>query len=129
MKISTISRMKPLISPSISSFSPKFSKPTLSFPLFSLPYIFNHCNFTLPQKSPNFSQVKPTIMMSSLNSNPNRALNLHTEASQVPSGEIHVIVGPMFAGKTTTLLRRVQSESINGRFGLSILMAEIILYV
>ncbi|CAL1393823.1 unnamed protein product [Linum trigynum] len=32
-----------------------------------------------------------------------------------PSGEIHVIVGPMFAGKTTSLLRRVQAESENGR--------------
>ncbi|CAL1352116.1 unnamed protein product [Linum trigynum] len=32
-----------------------------------------------------------------------------------PSGEIHVIVGPMFAGKTTSLLRRIQSESENGR--------------
>lgn len=31
------------------------------------------------------------------------------------SGEIHVIVGPMFAGKTTTLLRKVQSERGNGR--------------
>ncbi|KAG9443596.1 hypothetical protein H6P81_014936 [Aristolochia fimbriata] len=32
-----------------------------------------------------------------------------------PSGEIHVIVGPMFAGKTTALLRRLQSECDNGR--------------
>ncbi|KVI01112.1 Pentatricopeptide repeat-containing protein [Cynara cardunculus var. scolymus] len=31
-------------------------------------------------------------------------------------GEIHVIVGPMFAGKTTTLLHRMKSESSNGRF-------------
>lgn len=31
------------------------------------------------------------------------------------SGEIHVIVGPMFAGKTTALLRRVKSEAANGR--------------
>lgn len=31
------------------------------------------------------------------------------------SGEVHVIVGPMFAGKTTTLLHRVQSERSNGR--------------
>lgn len=30
-------------------------------------------------------------------------------------GEIHVIVGPMFAGKTTALLRRMQAESSNGR--------------
>ncbi|XP_071700964.1 thymidine kinase-like [Rutidosis leptorrhynchoides] len=32
-----------------------------------------------------------------------------------PSGEIHVIVGPMFAGKTTALLRRIKSEATNGR--------------
>ncbi|GFY97718.1 thymidine kinase [Actinidia rufa] len=32
-----------------------------------------------------------------------------------PSGEIHVIVGPMFAGKTTALLRRIKSEGNNGR--------------
>ncbi|KAK1295676.1 Thymidine kinase [Acorus calamus] len=30
-------------------------------------------------------------------------------------GEIHVITGPMFAGKTTALLRRIQAESANGR--------------
>ncbi|XP_034701155.1 thymidine kinase [Vitis riparia] len=30
-------------------------------------------------------------------------------------GEVHVIVGPMFAGKTTALLRRIKSESNNGR--------------
>lgn len=31
------------------------------------------------------------------------------------SGEIHVIVGPMFAGKTTALLRRIQCEIDKGR--------------
>ncbi|XP_058218672.1 thymidine kinase a [Rhododendron vialii] len=31
------------------------------------------------------------------------------------SGEVHVIVGPMFAGKTTALLRRVKAESNSGR--------------
>ncbi|CAA0837019.1 Thymidine kinase [Striga hermonthica] len=30
-------------------------------------------------------------------------------------GEVHVIVGPMFAGKTTALLRRVMSEADSGR--------------
>ncbi|KAH7665498.1 Thymidine kinase protein [Dioscorea alata] len=30
-------------------------------------------------------------------------------------GEVHVIIGPMFAGKTTALLRRIQSERDNGR--------------
>lgn len=37
-------------------------------------------------------------------------------ASRQRSGEIHVIVGPMFAGKTTTLLRKIQSERSDGRF-------------
>ncbi|GAV74594.1 TK domain-containing protein, partial [Cephalotus follicularis] len=32
----------------------------------------------------------------------------------VGSGEVHVIVGPMFAGKTTALLRRIQSAVTNG---------------
>ncbi|KAF3323215.1 thymidine kinase-like protein [Carex littledalei] len=30
-------------------------------------------------------------------------------------GDIHIIVGPMFAGKTTELLRRVKAELSNGR--------------
>ncbi|XP_050206537.1 thymidine kinase a [Mercurialis annua] len=30
-------------------------------------------------------------------------------------GEVHVIVGPMFAGKTTALLRRIDSEGSKGR--------------
>ncbi|XP_073023174.1 thymidine kinase a-like [Primulina eburnea] len=30
-------------------------------------------------------------------------------------GEVHVILGPMFAGKTTALLRRVMAEANNGR--------------
>ncbi|XP_074589564.1 thymidine kinase-like [Curcuma longa] len=37
-------------------------------------------------------------------------------AQSPPScGEIHVITGPMFAGKTTALLRRVLAEKSNGR--------------
>ncbi|CAL5343687.1 unnamed protein product [Camellia sinensis] len=35
--------------------------------------------------------------------------------SHHPSDEIHVIVGPMFAEKTTALLRQVESEGNNGR--------------
>ncbi|XAR68170.1 Thymidine kinase [Bertholletia excelsa] len=35
--------------------------------------------------------------------------------SHHPSGQIHVIVGPMFAGKTTALLRRINSEGNKGR--------------
>ncbi|XP_021724516.1 thymidine kinase-like [Chenopodium quinoa] len=36
-------------------------------------------------------------------------------SANVVPGEIHVIVGPMFAGKSTALLRRVKTESSNGR--------------
>ncbi|EOX93431.1 hypothetical protein QUC31_004132 [Theobroma cacao] len=35
--------------------------------------------------------------------------------SQRVSGEVHVIIGPMFAGKTTCLLRRIMFEGNNGR--------------
>ncbi|XP_050236379.1 pentatricopeptide repeat-containing protein At4g16470-like isoform X1 [Mercurialis annua] len=45
----------------------------------------------------------------------NRCLYSESDPSH-SSGEIHVIVGPMFAGKTTTLLRRMQSESTDGSF-------------
>ncbi|XP_023513380.1 thymidine kinase a [Cucurbita pepo subsp. pepo] len=31
------------------------------------------------------------------------------------AGEVHVIIGPMFAGKTTALLRRIKAESSSGR--------------
>lgn len=48
-----------------------------------------------------------------LNHNQIRVLN--SEASDSGSGEVHVIVGPMFAGKTTTLLKRIKSERSNGR--------------
>ncbi|XP_019058209.1 PREDICTED: pentatricopeptide repeat-containing protein At4g16470 isoform X1 [Tarenaya hassleriana] len=40
-----------------------------------------------------------------------------SNSSSLPSsGEIHVVVGPMFSGKTTTLLRRMLSERNNGSF-------------
>ncbi|KAJ0798123.1 putative thymidine kinase [Helianthus annuus] len=41
----------------------------------------------------------------------------HNDQDQIAksTGEIHVIVGPMFAGKTTTLLHRIRSEATNGR--------------
>ncbi|KAF7146103.1 hypothetical protein RHSIM_Rhsim04G0039300 [Rhododendron simsii] len=47
------------------------------------------------------SSLKPTLSSSGRSSD--------------PTGEIHVIVGPMFAGKTTALLRRINSECNNGR--------------
>ncbi|BAT88996.1 hypothetical protein LR48_Vigan272s002000 [Vigna angularis] len=38
------------------------------------------------------------------------SLSPDTKDLSHPSGEVHVIVGPMFAGKTTALLRRIKSE-------------------
>ncbi|XP_074339491.1 thymidine kinase-like isoform X2 [Apium graveolens] len=111
LNCTTISIMKSLIS---SSFSPIRSKPKLSFPLKSLPFLLNFSNLKFPQ-NPNFLKVKPITLMNCVNLRPNKGLFLHTEASQQSDGEIHVIVGPMFAGKTSTLLRRVRDESINGR--------------
>ncbi|GMJ14714.1 thymidine kinase 1a [Hibiscus trionum] len=51
--------------------------------------------------------------------NPSTALNSKdlsgSSHQQRTTGEIHVFIGPMFAGKTTSLLRRIKSESNNGR--------------
>ena len=43
------------------------------------------------------------------------SIPITSDRSPRPSGEVHVIVGPMFAGKTTALLRRIKSEGNNGR--------------
>ncbi|KAA8524817.1 hypothetical protein F0562_011240 [Nyssa sinensis] len=56
------------------------------------------------------SSFKSPISLSSIDSDSDR-----TGTSRRSSGEIHVIVGPMFAGKTTALLRRIKSEDKNGR--------------
>ncbi|KAL5079216.1 hypothetical protein RYX36_007637, partial [Vicia faba] len=37
------------------------------------------------------------------------------DSSHSSSGEIYLFVGPMFAGKTTSLLRRIKSEVDNGK--------------
>ncbi|KAL5701897.1 thymidine kinase [Ranunculus cassubicifolius] len=70
-----------------------------------------------PSFPPTFfpkSSSSQTLILKSLNSNPNfSSIRASMAASQL--GEVHVIVGPMFAGKTTALLRRVQSETDNGR--------------
>ncbi|KAM7280615.1 hypothetical protein ACFE04_007749 [Oxalis oulophora] len=106
--------MKCLIAPTITlaplSFHISKSKPFLSF--FSKSPLFN--NYPIP-KSLHTKFISPKSPFFSL-----QARALQTNASHNPQeGEIHVIVGPMFAGKTTTLLRRVQAESQNGRFQVS----------
>ncbi|GLT94170.1 hypothetical protein SLE2022_119250 [Rubroshorea leprosula] len=53
------------------------------------------------------ASFKPSVSMRSIH-------RVGTESKRV-SGEVHVIIGPMFAGKSTALLRRVNVEGNNGR--------------
>ncbi|XP_065879710.1 thymidine kinase a-like [Euphorbia lathyris] len=96
--LGAISRMKSLIAP---PFSPFFS---LASKLSPLPTIRRN-PIALPLKTPAMLSILPFQ---------NRCLQSKSFPSS-SSGEIHVIIGPMFAGKTTTLLRRMQSESEDGR--------------
>ncbi|XP_073124455.1 pentatricopeptide repeat-containing protein At4g16470 [Henckelia pumila] len=92
----TISRVKPLLSvykPPAAAAISRGKVESLRFPCF------------LPVITP-LPSIKPAICVQS------RGLCTDVGAT----GEIHVIVGPMFAGKTTTLLKRIKSESFNGRF-------------
>lgn len=110
-------RMKSLLSPSFSTLSPHLTK-TTSFSLYFLASKSILCNSQI-LKNPDCLHIKSTIssMKPLMSSNSIQSRRVQIEASQSSSGEIHVIVGPMFAGKTTTLLRRIQSETSNGRFG------------
>jgi thymidine kinase len=110
----TISRMKALITPPF-SFSPMSKKATpLASSFFSLASKSNL--FSNLQNPISYFPLKPSMI--SLPSNfPIQTRCVHSKSSlSSSSGEIHVIVGPMFAGKTTTLLHRVQAEINDGRF-------------
>ncbi|KAH7545339.1 hypothetical protein FEM48_Zijuj01G0083000 [Ziziphus jujuba var. spinosa] len=121
----SISRMKTLISPiKLTTFSSSPHLPQKApFVLFSLACksILQNPPSLFPK--PSLFHIKPTIYFTTPTSVvcPVQKRGLQTESESAPSsrasssGEIHVIVGPMFAGKTTTLLRRIQSESTSGR--------------
>ncbi|KAM2703216.1 hypothetical protein EV2_004835 [Malus domestica] len=109
-----ISRMKAFI-----SSAPHVSK-TTPFALLSLASSSKSFSFSPPTlfQKPNLLLPKPNIFLpkrSIFSSQNVRCLQMEAESHQ-RSGEIHVIVGPMFAGKTTTLLRKVQSERGDGSF-------------
>ncbi|KRH36567.1 hypothetical protein GLYMA_09G011500v4 [Glycine max] len=103
--------MKSLLNPKFSALSPKASP----FALFSLPS--SRFSFrSNPRRIPNrLLRLNPSPCSSNNFCCTIQNRSLQTEPSPPPSGEIHVIVGPMFAGKTTSLLRRIQSETTNGR--------------
>lgn len=75
-------------------------------------------NLTRPFQTPSFVRAKIAVSLFGVSaaSGCNQVRSLRTKASLPEPGEIHVIVGPMFAGKTTTLLERIKAESGNGRF-------------
>ncbi|KAK4485005.1 hypothetical protein RD792_007613 [Penstemon davidsonii] len=113
---------------SVLSLRPAISNPTAAAP-FSLYFHFQPSTLLgkttkiRPLKNPNFLLPSLSLTNSLANyskpSNANQIRGLQTESGI--SGEIHVIVGPMFAGKTTTLLKRMKLASSNGRFqGISI---------
>lgn len=112
----TISKMKSFVSSSsFSTLSPYFPI-TASPSFFSLPSKSPQCSPTFTQVSNYFAFKTPRIsfLSTGISSAQNRTGQTAATLSP-PSGEIHVIVGPMFAGKTTALLRRIQSQSSNGR--------------
>ncbi|KAK1578335.1 hypothetical protein Q3G72_029451 [Acer saccharum] len=77
----------------------------------------NLCNSTKNVQNLKFFCTKPIMASPRFPVVSLQNRYLHTEASSSSSsGEIHVIVGPMFAGKTTTLLRRIQAETEKGSF-------------
>ncbi|XP_022716235.1 pentatricopeptide repeat-containing protein At4g16470-like [Durio zibethinus] len=109
--------MKSLIFPTCSPLSFHLRKAT-PFAFFSLPSKNpNLCQLST-LSNPKFLHIKPAMPSPTppIFSIPNRKLHTETSQSSSPCGEIHVIVGPMFAGKTTSLLRRIQAESSNGSF-------------
>ncbi|XP_038710053.1 thymidine kinase a-like [Tripterygium wilfordii] len=111
----TISRMKSLMSLSASPFSLHRSK-AIRFGVFSLASESSSNLIPTFLQSPISIHTKPRLIppKSPIFSIHNRSLQSESSRSS-SDGEIHVIVGPMFAGKTTTLIRRIQSESENGR--------------
>ncbi|XP_077217048.1 thymidine kinase a-like [Tasmannia lanceolata] len=116
----SFSKMKSLFS--LSSIPSSFPK-TLQFNPISKPkpispflHLFKSPPISL--QNPNFIHLtKPFSSHKPISLSPSTLIDGldPTMEPRSSSGEIHVIIGPMFAGKTTALLRWIQSESVNGR--------------
>ncbi|XP_010252688.1 PREDICTED: thymidine kinase a-like [Nelumbo nucifera] len=104
-------KMNSLFVPALSNF-PSFSKqiPPSYLPFSEYPFCTSSS-----LKNSHFLHLKPLSSFACSMSTSSKVSAPRMEVSRLPSGEIHVIIGPMFAGKTTALLRRIQSESNNGR--------------
>lgn len=102
-----ISKMKSLLSPAFSTFSPHHLpkiKPFLSPPQTLISF-----------KSKSIQNPHHLILCNSFSSIKASNSSSLTDRGRFSCGEIHVICGPMFAGKTTALLQRVQAEMDLGR--------------
>ncbi|XP_074271962.1 pentatricopeptide repeat-containing protein At4g16470 isoform X1 [Silene latifolia] len=102
---------------------------TCTFSLLNFPKFIPRFSYPSPSL---LSRLRPTMFTplrsSSSSSSPTQQQQQHQHQHQhqhhhqqlscspPPCGQVHVIVGPMFAGKTTTLLRRIQSERHLGSF-------------
>ncbi|KAF6145036.1 hypothetical protein GIB67_013387 [Kingdonia uniflora] len=93
-----ISNMKSIFSPKLTTLPSQFFKSPQTLIFSNSPKFLQNKPNLLHLRRPNSSSVKSTM-----------------ETVRMASGEIHVIVGPMFAGKTTALLSRIQSERDRGR--------------
>lgn len=101
--------MRTLISPSLP-------------PLFSLP-LPKPSLFSRALRASRYPLAPSAAALNRLPTNPHRSSvplrKLQTEAAASKPfsapGEIHVVVGPMFSGKTTTLLRRILAERESGK--------------
>ncbi|KAI5670851.1 hypothetical protein M9H77_11215 [Catharanthus roseus] len=116
-----ISRMKSVLCPGF--FKPATNTFALGFhtqnPIF---FLSRNMGSSSPLQNSRFllNQTKPSTASLKPFKNPSqqtRSLKMEVNSSsqQSTSGEIHVIVGPMFAGKTTTLIKRMKTECSNGR--------------
>ncbi|KAI4294747.1 hypothetical protein MLD38_040933 [Melastoma candidum] len=103
--------MKSLLSPPFSSFCPRPTKIHVGLPLSSSQSPFAGRGYASKRIGPRSCAATPDpSLFRSI-----RARGVQMNAGRSRSGEVHVIVGPMFAGKTTALLRRIELESSNGR--------------
>ncbi|XP_055827711.1 thymidine kinase a-like isoform X2 [Solanum dulcamara] len=103
-----LSRMKSVLSPVL-------SRPTTMFVCRRYGVLSTFKNPNSVQTINPRSKVSPFRCSTVQNHNQIRVLNSEASGPGSGSGEVHVIVGPMFAGKTTTLLKRIKSERSNGR--------------
>jgi thymidine kinase len=106
--------MKSILNPKFSSFSSNFPKLS-SFSLFSHPRQFTIFFRNNTSSFSNPLRLNPTITTTPFTNFISKSQNRTLQVSASTSGDIHVIVGPMFAGKTSSLIRRIQSESDSGR--------------